>query len=220
VKNTTSALSFEKGAGVVNQNQHHPLDTSADAATAMTDSLVLTQGRTNQLVLDPLSIPHHAPPPPTPPPPPPGHVQQLPTQTAHLDTFSHVVRCVFLLQQDNVLCQALLDLWGVSYNPCTIYVLLTAPLDTLTINYGGTSSAHPFSNAYKNLITQFQEMYMYAICNSQPAWSDHNIFYLTSFHLDGYCMLLTYHHEWLPPCAPFPSLYLCSCMSSFISGFT
>ncbi len=62
VKNTTSALSFEKGAGVVNQNQHHPLDTSADAATAMTDSLVLTQGRTNQLVLDPLSIPHHHPP--------------------------------------------------------------------------------------------------------------------------------------------------------------
>jgi hypothetical protein len=41
---------------------------------------------------------------------PPGHLQQLTTQTAHLDVFSHVVEHVFLLRQDNVIRQALLDL--------------------------------------------------------------------------------------------------------------
>jgi hypothetical protein len=65
----------------------------------------------------------------------PGHVQQLTTQMAHLDAFSHVVECIFLLQQDNVICQALLDLWGESDNPCTTYVLLMVPLDTLTVTY-------------------------------------------------------------------------------------
>jgi hypothetical protein len=101
VKSTTSALSFEKGAGVVNQNQHHPLDTSADAATAMTDSLVLTQGRTNQLVLDPLSIPHHAPPPPHPLPHLAMSNNSLPRQpiSIHspmwLDVFSFSNRIMF-----------------------------------------------------------------------------------------------------------------------------
>jgi hypothetical protein len=74
----------------------------------------------------------------------PGHVQlqQLTTQVAHLDAFSHVVECIFLvLPQDNVLHQTLLDLWGDSGNPCTIYALLMVPLDTLTITYGRTSDA-------------------------------------------------------------------------------
>jgi hypothetical protein len=52
--------------------------------------------------------------------PPPGHVQQLTSQMAHLDAFSHVDECIFLLQQDNVICQALLDSWGDSGNPFTI----------------------------------------------------------------------------------------------------
>jgi hypothetical protein len=43
---------------------------------------------------------------------------------AHLAAFSHVVACFFLLQQDNVIHQALLDLWGDSGDPFTIYVLL------------------------------------------------------------------------------------------------
>jgi hypothetical protein len=51
------------------------------------------------------------------------------------------VKCVFLLQQDNVICQALLDLWGDYGNPCTIYALLMVPLDTLTVTYGGNSDA-------------------------------------------------------------------------------
>jgi hypothetical protein len=52
------------------------------------------------------------------PHPLPGHIQQLTTQTAcPLDTFSHVVEHVFLLQQDNAICQALLDSWGESSNP-------------------------------------------------------------------------------------------------------
>jgi hypothetical protein len=65
-------------------------------------------------------------------------VQQLTTQMAHLDVFSHVVECVFLLQKDNVICQALLDSWEESDNLCTIYALLMAPLDTLTVTYGRT----------------------------------------------------------------------------------
>jgi hypothetical protein len=74
---------------------------------------------------------------------------------AHLDVFSHVVECIFLLRQDNVICQALLDLWQHSGNPCTIYVLLMVPLDTLTITYSRTSDVLPLSNVYKNWITQF-----------------------------------------------------------------
>jgi hypothetical protein len=72
-----------------------------------------------------------------------------------LDAFSPVVEHVFLLQQDNIICQALLDLWGESGNLCRIYVLLMVPLDTLTVTYGGTTAAQPLSNAYKNWITQF-----------------------------------------------------------------
>jgi hypothetical protein len=140
------------------------------------------------------------------------------TQMACLDAFSHVVECIFLLQQDNVICQVLLDSWGASHNLCTFYVLLTVPLDTLTIHYGGTSSVSPLSNAYKNWITQFWDMY--AICDSQPAWSDHNIFDLTSSHFDGYCMLLTYHHEWSPPVLSFHHPSSCSCMSLSPSDFT
>jgi hypothetical protein len=43
---------------------------------------------------------------------------------------------------------------------------------------------------------------MYHDCNSQTAWSDHNIFDLTSSHFDSYCMSLTYHNEWLSPVLP------------------
>jgi hypothetical protein len=57
------------------------------------------------------------------------------TQTAHLKAFSHVVERVFLLQQDNVIWQALLDLWGASNNLCTIYALLTLPLHSLQVIY-------------------------------------------------------------------------------------
>jgi hypothetical protein len=62
---------------VTNQNHHLLQDTSTDTATVTKDSLVLAQGRTNQLVLDPLSIPHNDS-------PPPDHVQQLPTKAAIL----------------------------------------------------------------------------------------------------------------------------------------
>jgi hypothetical protein len=58
----------------------------------------------------------------------PGHIQQLTTQMACLDAFSHVVECVFLLQQDNVICQALLDFVGRIRLPCTIYAILTSVL--------------------------------------------------------------------------------------------
>jgi hypothetical protein len=60
---------------------------------------------------------------------------------ACLDAFSHVVECIFLLQQDNVICQAILDSWGKSGNPCTTFALLMVPLDTLTVTYSGTSAA-------------------------------------------------------------------------------
>ena len=130
----------------------------------------------------------------------PGHVQQLTTQTAHLDAFSHVVECIFLLQQDNAICQALLDLWEESGNQCTIYVLRMVPLDTLTITYSRTSNVQPLSDAYKNQITQFQDMYDH--CNSQTTWSDHNIFDLTSFHFDSYCFFISHSHDWLPLVLP------------------
>jgi hypothetical protein len=52
--------------------------------------------------------------------PQPGHVQQLTTQAAHLDVFSHVVEHIFLLQQGNVIHQALVDSQRESDNPCTI----------------------------------------------------------------------------------------------------
>jgi hypothetical protein len=63
---------------------------------------------------------------------------QLTTQMAHLDAFAHVVECIFHLQPDYVICQALLASWGESDNPCTIYALLMVPLDTLIVNYSGT----------------------------------------------------------------------------------
>jgi hypothetical protein len=59
---------------------------------------------------------------------------------ACLDAFSNVVELIFLLQQDNVIHQALLDSSGDSCNGCTIYMLLTLLLDTLTITYGRTSA--------------------------------------------------------------------------------
>jgi hypothetical protein len=99
---------------------------------------------------------------------------------AFLDALSQVVECIILLQQDNDVCHAILDSWKQSGNPCTIYALITVPLDTLTVTYNGTSALQPLSNAYKNQITQFQDMYDH--CNSQTAWSDHNIFDLTSSH--------------------------------------
>jgi hypothetical protein len=90
---------------------------------------------------------------------PNNHVQQLTTQMVYLDAFSQVGECIFLLQKDNVICQALLDLWGESRSPCTIYALLMFPFDTLTTTYGRTSDVQPLSNAYTNQITQFQDMY-------------------------------------------------------------
>jgi hypothetical protein len=72
--------------------------------------------------------------------PPPGHVQQHITQVACFKVFSHVVEGIFLLQQDNVIQQALLDFWGASDNR-TIYVLLTVPLHSLQITYSRTSDA-------------------------------------------------------------------------------
>jgi hypothetical protein len=74
------------------------------------------------------------------------------------------------------------------------------PLDTLTVTYGRTSDVQPLSNAYKNWITQFQDIYDH--CNSQTAWSDHNIFDLTSSHFDSYCFLISHNHDWLPPVLP------------------
>jgi hypothetical protein len=85
---------------------------------------------------------------------------------------------------------------GDSGNLCTIYTLLTVPLDTLTITYSGTSDAWTLSNAYKNQIIQFQEMYDH--CNSQTAWSDCDIFDLTSFHFDSYCFSISHNHDSLP----------------------
>jgi hypothetical protein len=66
----------------------------------------------------------------------PSHFQQLTSQAAHLDEFSHAVECIFLLQQDNIICQALLDSRGKSNGQCTIYMLLMVFLDTLTVTYG------------------------------------------------------------------------------------
>jgi hypothetical protein len=178
----------------------------------MEDSLVLTQGRTNHLVLDPLSIPHNDSSPTWPCP-------TTPYQDSCLDVFSHVVECIFLLQLDNVICQALLaDSWGDSYNLCTIYTLLTVPLDTLTINFGRTPNAYPLSNAYKNQIIQFQDMY--ALCSSQPTWSDHNIFDLNSSILMATaCHLHMIMNGCLPPVLPF---HHCThaLASSSPSGFT
>jgi hypothetical protein len=136
--------------------------------------------------------------------PPPGHVQQLTTQAACLDAFFQVVECIFLLQQDNVICQALLDLWGESGNPCTIYALLMAPLDTLTVTYGRTYDMQTLSNAYKNQITHFWNIYDH--CSCQTTWSDDNIFDLTSSHFDSYCFLISHNHDWSPPVLP-----LCHC---------
>jgi hypothetical protein len=127
---------------------------------------------------------------------------QLMTQVAHLEAFIHVVEDLFLLQQGNVIWQALLDLWGTSNNPCMIYV----PLHALQINYGATSGAQPLSNAYKNQITHFQNMYDH--CSCQIAWSDCNIFDLMSSNFDSYTS------------ATFMPLHLCSCTSSNPSGLT
>jgi hypothetical protein len=113
----------------------------------------------------------------------------------------YVFEHVFLLQQDNVICLALLDSLGESGHPCTIFVLLMIPLDTLTVTYGGTSDVRPLSNAYKIQIKQFQDIYDH--CNSQTAWSDHNIFEdLTSSHFDFYCFLISHNHDWSPPVLP------------------
>jgi hypothetical protein len=147
----------------------------------------------NYLVLTQIRLPNNAF-------PPPGHIQQLTTQTACLDALSHVVEHVFLLEQDNIFCQALLDSWGESSNLCTIYALLTVPIETFTVTYNGTSAVQPLSNAYKNRIAQFQEMYDH--CNSQIAWSDHNILDLTASHFDSYCFSIYHNHDWLPPVLP------------------
>jgi hypothetical protein len=94
---------------------------------------------------------------------------------AHLDVFSHVFEHVFLLQQENVIHQALLYMCGESGNPCTIYALLQSPLTPLPLaTYGRTYNAPPLSNACKNWITHFQNMYDH--CSYQTAWFDHNIF--------------------------------------------
>ena len=97
---------------------------------------------------------------------------------------------IFLLQQDNVIHQALLDSWGESNNSYAIYILITVPLHSLQVTYSGTYDVWPLSNAYKNQITQFWDMY--DCCNYQAALSDHNIFYLTSSHFDRYCSHVIY----------------------------
>ncbi len=107
----------------------------------------------------------------------------------------------FFKSKDNVICQALLDSWGELGNPCTIYMLLTVPLDTLTITKNGrTSHVQPLCNACKNWITQFWDMYDH--CNSQTTWSDHNIFDLTSSHFDSYCFSISHNHDWSPLVLP------------------
>jgi hypothetical protein len=82
-------------------------------------------------------------------------------------------------------------------------VLLTVPLHSLQITYSisRTSDAWPLSNAYKNCITKFQNMYDH--CSCQTASSNHNLFDLTSSHFDSYCMLITHNHDWLPPVLSF-----------------
>jgi hypothetical protein len=37
--------------------------------------------------------------------------------------------------------------WGASNNPCMIYTLLSVPLHSLQVTYGGTYNAQPLSNA-------------------------------------------------------------------------
>jgi hypothetical protein len=63
----------------------------------------------------------------------------------------------------------------------------------------GPSAVQPLSNAYKNQITQFQDMYDH--CNSQTTWSDHKIFDLTLSHFDSYCFLISHNHDWSPQCS-------------------
>ncbi len=62
----------------------------------------------------------------------------------------------------------------------------------------------PISNAYKNWITHFWNMYDH--CSCLTTWSDHNIFDLTSSHFDSYCTLMSHNHDWSPPVLP-----LCHC---------
>jgi hypothetical protein len=63
----------------------------------------------------------------------------------------------------------------------------------------------PLSNAYKNWITQFWDMYDH--CSCQTTWSNcNNIFDLTSSHFDSYCFLISHNHDSSPPVLP-----LCHC---------
>jgi hypothetical protein len=76
--------------------------------------------------------------------------------TACLDAFSNVIECVFLLHEDNVIHQALLDLLEARFLQAMHNIRAPNsrfPLDTLTIHYGRTSSVCPLSNANKNQIT-------------------------------------------------------------------
>jgi hypothetical protein len=115
----------------------------------------------------------------------------------HLDAFSHVVECIFLLQQDNVICQA--DLWGDSGNLCTLYMLLTIPLDTLIITYG----RHNPSLTHTRIGLHKSKTCMTIAIARPPGLITISLFDFTSSHFDSYCMLLTYHHGWLPPVLPF-----------------
>jgi hypothetical protein len=130
----------------------------------------------------------------------PDHVQQLMSWADHLKGFSHVIEDIFLLPHGNVIQQALLYSWGASNNLCTIYMFLTVPLHPLQVTYGRTCNERPLSNAYKNQITHFQNMY--DCCSCKTAWSNHKLFDLTSSHFDSYCMLITHNHDWLPQVLP------------------
>jgi hypothetical protein len=101
-ESTAPAHSFKQR--VENQNHHlHYLQAQALTQQQQQKTLWLapTRGRTKYLVLAQLRVSNNDSQPPT-----------WPCPTTHypdLDQFSHVVEHVLLLQQDNVICQALLD---------------------------------------------------------------------------------------------------------------
>jgi hypothetical protein len=72
------------------------------------------------------------------------------------------------------------------------YVLLTVPLHSPQVTYGGTYDVQPsfLMHSYKNQITHFQNMD--DRCSCQITSSDHNIFDLTSSHFDSYCLHANY----------------------------
>jgi hypothetical protein len=60
---TASVLSFKQGVENQNHHLHYPQDTSIGTVTVTKDSLVLTQGRTNHMVLAQQTVPNNDLPP-------------------------------------------------------------------------------------------------------------------------------------------------------------